>query len=100
MLQNTQIENLPQLVNVLKGEMSLVGPRPLPWPRLASHLAIGSQAAVESRAELRRQPMLRPLRGPRSLPQPRLAPHLAIGSQAPAGLPPLFRAALGYRRGI
>jgi lipopolysaccharide/colanic/teichoic acid biosynthesis glycosyltransferase len=28
LLQNTQIENLPQLVNVLRGEMSCINPRP------------------------------------------------------------------------
>ncbi len=68
-LRNTSLDELPQLVNVLKGEMSLVGPRPVPtyevdeydaWHhiRLAAPPGITGLWQIEGRSQVSFQEMV------------------------------------------
>ena len=69
MLRRTSIDEVPQLVNVIRGEMSLVGPRPpLPsevalyderdWGRLAHRPGITGLWQVSGRCELTYREMI------------------------------------------
>ena len=70
LLRRTSLDELPQLINVLKGEMSLVGPRPVPvyeaaaysewhWERLAALPGISGWWQVKGRGRVTFTEMMR-----------------------------------------
>lgn len=69
-LRQTSLDELPQLLNILRGEMSLVGPRPLPvedtryyedwqWGRLAVMPGLTGLWQVSGRSRLSSEQMVR-----------------------------------------